>query len=959
MHKTTFYSWPALIIVLFSFFLVFPSITKAQDKQSEIVFLSGVDFEHPKEWEFMCTGGQNSGEWGTINVPSQWELQGYGEYTYGRWYKELKQKNPSMEEGLYKLNFDVPQSFAKKHIDIVFEGVMTDTEVKVNGQLVGAKHQGGFYRFSYDITSFLKIGEPNLLEVHVYKHSSNKSVNRAERYTDWWLFGGIYRPVKLVVSPETYIERLALDPKADGLLNSELHLKGLKEKTKVEISISSADGSHFLGTQRFDVKKGVEKIMLSSKWENVKPWNIEEPNLYKVTFSLIQNGTTIHQKNEKIGFRTLEFKKRDGIYLNGTKLLVKGINRHTFWPESGRSTSKRLSILDGQLIKDMNINTVRVHYPPDDHFLDVCDSMGILMMNELAGWQNGYDDEVGSQLIHEMISRDVNHPCVLTWAQGNEGGWNYKLDYLFKDLDPQKRIVIHPWSDFNGWDTHHYPAYQTGVHRLTNGENVFLPTEFMHGLYDQGHGAGLKDFWDHFKTSPLFAGAVMWAYSDEAVLRTDWTGDRKYDSKGHLAPDGILGPHREKEGSYFTVKEVWSPIQFKPRMITASFDGTFQVSNEFLFTNLNACTFKYSVNAAAAKVLTNGSVKSISEGFIEIPDIKPGETRLIKMPLSSKFFEGDWVEIKAYDKKNELICNWTWPIHRADYYAAKFLPKNKKTNANTVQIDSGLAILEKHNIRVELDTKTGLLTSVKRGEQAIPFLNGPLPIGMQAEVTEVSIDKKDGQESLLVKYKGGIDNIRWTMTEEGILKMDMTALKAWRNDGGFDGAVFENNISTFGITFDFPEESVDGMKWFGRGPYRVWKNRIPGTNYGVWQKDYNNTITGESFENLIYPEFKGYHAHMLWAQIQAKEESFTVVSESDGVFLRMLTPDEPHYKLNDRRTMPGFPEGDISFMYEIPAIWAFKPIAHQGPTSQPTSIRIKSGDDGIRMKLDFDFRKKD
>ncbi len=929
----------------------------AQNQQSEVVYLSGTDFEHPVQWDFKVSGGMKAGEWGKIDVPSQWETQGYGEYTYGRWYKELNLDKPSMEEGHYKVTFSAPASYANKNLELVFDGVMTDTEVKINGQSVGEKHRGGFYRFSYDVSKFIRPGADNELEVYVYKHSDNKSVNRAERYTDWWLFGGIYRPVKLVVSPKTHIHRLALNPMADGQLLSEIFVQGLTKKAHIDISIKSKYGKDTLGTQRFAIKGGEEKVVLNSRWNNIKPWDIENPNLYTVTYKLLVDGKLVHAKEETVGFRTLEFKKRDGIYLNGTKLLVKGVNRHTFWPESGRSTSKRISIMDAELIKDMNINTVRGHYPPDDHFLDVCDSIGLLVMNELAGWQNGYDDEVGAKLVPEFVNRDVNHPSVLTWAQGNEGGWNYNLDHLFAELDPQKRIVIHPWSDFNGWDTHHYPAYQTGIHRFNDGENVYLPTEFMHGMYDQGHGAGLADFWEKWTKNPLFAGAVMWAYSDEAVLRTDWKGERKFDSSGNLAPDGILGPHREKEGSYFTVKEVWSPIQVAPRMITASFDGSFMFSNHYLFTNLKQCTLTYKVKQASEKAISNGQSQILLEGTLQFPDALPGETRKVKLPVAENFFEGDWLEIEAYDKNNHKVCNWSWPIHRADYYAARFMPLENKGNTKSIKIQGNTATLNKKNITVQLDTLSGYLTKVTRGKQEIPFVNGPIPIGMQAAVEYVRIDTINGEESLFIKYKGGIDNIRWTITSEGIVKMDMTALKQFRNDGSFDGAVFEGNIDKFGISFNFPEEGVEGMRWFGRGPYRVWKNRIPGTNYGIWEKEYNNTITGESFENLVYPEFKGYHAHMLWANVMAGKNSFSVSTENDGVFLRMLTPEEPEHNLSNRRTMPSFPEGDISFLYEIPAIWSFKPIAHQGPTSQPSSIRIKSGDDGIRMKLNFDFRK--
>ena len=119
-------------------------------------------------------------------------------------------------------------------------------------------------------------------------------------------------------------------------------------------------------------------------------------------------------------------------------------------------------------------------------------------------------------------------------------------DKLFYRYDPQRRHVIHPWADFDELDTHHYPAYLTGVGRFTNGYKVFMPTEFMHGLYDQGHGAGLEDFWARYTAHPLFAGGFLWAYSDEAVRRTDCNGI--LDSEDYNAPDGIVGPYREKEG---------------------------------------------------------------------------------------------------------------------------------------------------------------------------------------------------------------------------------------------------------------------------------------------------------------------------------------------------------------------------------------------------------------------------
>ncbi len=932
------------------------SYQNSSAQQTDKIYLSGKDFEHPVQWDFYCTGGNNSQKWSKINVPSQWELEGFGEYTYGRWYKELNQKEPSKEEGLYKYEFDIPANYKDKDVLIAFGGAMTDTEVKVNGKLAGAIHQGGFYEFKYDISSLLKFGSKNTLEVHVWKHSANKSVNAAERRADWWLFGGIYRPVWLEVSPKTHIQNIAVNPKMDGSITVDLNLKNIPKNTILEASLKGFNGENFQ-TFSFPVKAKSTKESISAQWKNIKPWNPETPNLYDLELVLKQNGSILHKYDKRIGFRTLEFKKQDGIYVNGTKIIMKGINRHSFWPEGGRSTSKRISELDVKLLKDMNMNAVRGHYPPDPHFLEVCDSLGLFVLNELAGWQNSYDTETGTKLVTEMVTRDVNHPSVIIWDNGNEGGWNYNVDKVFADNDPQKRIVIHPWADFNGWDTHHYPTYLTGMHRFNAGENVFFPTEFMHGTYDNGHGAALEDFWTRYKQSPLFAGGFMWAMLDEAVKRSDWTGDVKFDSKGSLAADGILGPHREREGSYYTVKEVWAPIQFKPKQVTEDFDGSFLITNDYLFSNLNSCKMEFKVLKLDNDVLyTNGTSKEIASGKIEIPGIDPGETHKIQFAVPDNFVEGDILSIAAYDQFNKEIYTWTWPIHKAKYYAAKFLAiQNTKAKAAGTKTGNEIT-LKGSNITVTLDATSGEISSIKNGTTTIPLTNGPRPIGMKAKLKDIQVAQEGDKAVCNVTYSGGLSSIKWIMEPDGRFKMELIALKNASGGDGFDGAFFEDKISAFGITFSFPEKEVTGIKWFGRGPYHVWKNRIKGTTYGIWEKDYNTTITGESFENLIYPEFKGYHANLLGANLKAGASSFKVFSESDNLFLRLFTPDLPKNGFPGSNPQPAFPEGDISFMYEIPAMRDFKPLEHQGPESQPTNIRIKNGDDGIKMNLWFDFR---
>ena len=182
----------------------------AGGQETRRVMLSGSGFGEEVTWDFYCTAGARSGSWERLPVPSQWELHGFGEYTYGRWYTRRGAK-PSSEEGIYRHSFRADPSWKGQRARLVFEGVMTDAEVKINGQLAGEIHRGGFYRFSYDVSDKLRPGEENAIEVKVSKHSVNASVNAAERRADWWLFGGIYRPVYLEILPPSSIDNMAVD----------------------------------------------------------------------------------------------------------------------------------------------------------------------------------------------------------------------------------------------------------------------------------------------------------------------------------------------------------------------------------------------------------------------------------------------------------------------------------------------------------------------------------------------------------------------------------------------------------------------------------------------------------------------------------------------------------------------------------------------------------------------------
>ncbi len=151
---------------------------------------------------------------------------------------------------MYKFKFDAPATWKGKVVNIVFEGSMTDTEVKINGKVAGEIHQGGFYRFKYNITDKLIFGASNQLEVNVAKLSSDESVNRAERYGDYWNFGGIFRPVLLEVLPEEHIDRVAIDARADGSFRMDIFPLNLQSNRTVTAEITDSEGKLVANTCR-------------------------------------------------------------------------------------------------------------------------------------------------------------------------------------------------------------------------------------------------------------------------------------------------------------------------------------------------------------------------------------------------------------------------------------------------------------------------------------------------------------------------------------------------------------------------------------------------------------------------------------------------------------------------------------------------------------------------------------
>ena len=930
------------VTTLLSTLALATTLTAQTLPQTERQYLSGHGCDDTVEWDFFCTDGRNSGRWTKIGVPSCWELQGFGTYQYGiSFYGKAFPEGIAGEKGMYKYEFEVPEEFRGKQVSLVFEASMTDTEVKVNGRKAGSKHQGAFYRFSYNVTDLLKYGKKNQLEVTVSKESENASVNLAERRADYWNFGGIFRPVFLEVKPAVNLRHIAIDAQMDGSFRANCYTNISGDGMSIRAQILDGKGKKLADTT-VPLKAGSDWTTLQLNVSAPALWTAETPNLYKAQFSLLdKEGKVLHHETETFGFRTIEVRESDGLYVNGVRINVRGVNRHSFRLESGRTLSKAKNIEDVLLMKGMNMNSVRLsHYPADPEFLEACDSLGLYVMDELGGWHGKYDTPTGVRLIEGMIERDVNHPSIIWWSNGNEKGWNIELDGEFHKYDPQKRPVIHPQGNFSGFETMHYRSYGESQNYMRLPE-IFMPTEFLHGLYDGGHGAGLYDYWEMMRKHPRCIGGFLWVLADEGVKRVDMDGF--IDNQGNFGADGIVGPHHEKEGSYYTIKQLWSPVQVMNTAIDRNFDGKLSVENRYDYLNLNTCRFIWQqVKFPSVTDASNTTTRILKQGEVQGSDVAAHGVGVVDIKTSI-LPEADALFLTVIDKYGHELWRWTFPVDKLNRETEQFSASSGR--ASYTETEKGITV--KANGRTFVfSKKDGQLKDVSVNNRKISFANGPRFIGARradrsldqfynhddekakakdrtyseftdaAVFTKLDVKEEGGNLILTANYKlGNLDKAQWTIHPDGMATLDYTY--------NFSGVV-----DLMGICFDYPEEQVLSKRWLGAGPYRVWQNRIHGTQYDIWENDYNDPIPGETF---TYPEFKGYFGSVSWMSIRTKEGTISLRNETPDSYIGVYQPRDGRDRL-----LYTLPESGISVLNVIP------PVRNKvnstdlcGPSSQP------------------------
>jgi beta-galactosidase len=621
-------------------------------------------------------------KWDNIQVPINWELQGFGTPIYTnvpypfkkdppkvmsepeKWYTTYNERNPV---GSYCTTFSLPETWNDKQIFINFNGVLSAFYLWVNGQKVGYS-ENSMSPAEFDITSYVRKGE-NKLAVEVYKYCDGSYLEDQ----DIWRLGGICRDVDLIARPKTFISDFFVKAMPDNGFNNAAVSIDLNIDNRAPQDISGlhfdAEITGYSKTGNFiDVviskpvpvipKLKQVSLQLNSILKQPKLWTAETPDLYHLTVKLR------NKKNEIIdvvecffGVRKIEV-RGDVFYINGQAVKLKGINRHEQHPRTGRHLSRQFMIRDMELMKQANINWIRTsHYPNDPLFYELCDQYGFYVMDEanqeshhfgLGNKEMGDDPMWKKSHIERAVSlvqRDKNHPCVIIWSLGNEGGKGRNMEAMadtIKKMDSNRLVFSDTHREISDLydDSYLHPADIKKLAERINDKPVIM-REYAHVMGSSG--GNLQEYWDVIYADSSNSGAAIWEWDehglpkpkdssplklngnpDDLSLKDNefWAyggdfGDKPND--GNFCMRGLVSTDRKPLPQYYEVQKVYQPVVFQMR---SEKEMKIKVTNRFDFLSLQNFDFEF-------EYLVNG--KSLKKGTFQCENL-PGESSVINLP---------------------------------------------------------------------------------------------------------------------------------------------------------------------------------------------------------------------------------------------------------------------------------------------------------------------------------------
>ncbi|MBR7031366.1 MAG: beta-galactosidase, partial [Prevotella sp.] len=575
--------------------------------------------------------------WGTITVPGNWQTQGYGTPIYININYPFVRNRPSVTTeppkdwtayenrnpvGSYVTFFDVTKEMLSQNLILHFGGVHSAFYLWINGQKVGYS-QNSMSPAEFDVTKYLRAGK-NRLAVEVYRWSDGSYLEDQ----DMWRLSGIFRPVQLWVRPLVHISdyHVTAEPNSDyskATVRARIQVcntgnKAAKKlKAIIHIRENHGDRHSVIRSQGSLLTEEPVPMILSGDTTTVELtctieepllWSAEKPNLYPFSIELQDNkGNTIEHFDYHLGVKKVEV-IGEVFKINGKNVKLRGVNRHDHHPKTGRYVDEATYEEDIRLMKQANINFLRTsHYPDREYLYELCDRWGIYVMDEANHETHGYGyanqvmgEDLSFQKAHvdraeALVKRDFNHPCVILWSLGNEGGVGPNIEAMYnkvRELDSTRPPFYDSDRRYSAiWDDSYlYPDdLRKNAQQVT--DKPFMMREYAHAM---GNSCGnLQEYWDVIYADSSICGAAIWDWVDQGLYRSEKGevkseqflyggdfGDKPND--GPFCINGLISPDRKPHPHYYEVQYVYQPLQF-----VRDADGNIRLINHDCFTDPN------------------------------------------------------------------------------------------------------------------------------------------------------------------------------------------------------------------------------------------------------------------------------------------------------------------------------------------------------------------------------------
>ena len=841
-----------------------------------------------------------TGGWADINVPGNWERQGYGTAIYVNETYEFDdkmfnfKKNPPLvphaenEVGSYRRTFKVPADWKGRRVVLCCEGVISFYYVWVNGKLLGY-NQGSKTAAEWDITEVLTEGE-NVVALEVYRWSSGAYLE----CQDMWRLSGIERDVYLYSTPKQYIADYKLNASLDketykdGLFGLEVTVEGPSSTaSSITYTLKDTFGKAVLKDAINIKSRGLSNFIAfeEKKIPNVKPWSAEYPNLYTLVLELKDaQGKVTELTGCEVGFRTSEI-KNGRFCINGVPVLVKGTNRHEH-SQLGRTVSKELMELDIKLMKEHNINLVRnSHYPTHPYWYQLCDRYGLYMIDEAnieshgmgygpaslakdSTWLTAHMDRT-----HRMYERSKNHPAIVIWSLGNEAGngINFERTYDWLKSVDKTRPVQYERAEQN-YNTDIYCRMYRSVDEIkayVAKKDIYRPFILCEYLHAMGNSCGgLKDYWDVFENEPMAQGGNVWGWVDQSFREIDkngkwhWTyggdyGPEGIPSFGNFCCNGLVNADRQPHPHLLEVKKVYQNI--KATLLSPK-NMKLRIKNWYDFSNLNEYELHWNVTADNGEKIAEGTKVLDCEPHATI-DVSLGNVLLPKT-VREAYLNISWTRREA----SPMIAE-DWEVAYDQFVIAG----NKNYTGYRPQ--------KAGETTFTVDKETGALTSLALDGKEL--LATPITLSLFRPATDNDNRDKNGAR---LWRKVGLDNLTQKVTslKEGkntttaaiellnakgqkvgtadfIYTLDKHGALKIRTTFQPDTAIVKS-MARLGLTFRVAD-TYDQVSYLGRGDNETYADRGQSGKIGLYQ-----TTPERMFHYYVTPQSTGNRTDVRWTK---------------------------------------------------------------------------------------------